>query len=63
MTMSYKEFLFYSNKRGWILSIYLTRMFGVLNKMKTYGGELSDQRVVQKVLISLPRGYDSIIFF
>ncbi|KAB2603157.1 hypothetical protein D8674_004162 [Pyrus ussuriensis x Pyrus communis] len=42
------------------LSAYLTKLFDIMNQMRIYGEELSRERVVQKLLISLPRSYDSI---
>ncbi|KAB2602155.1 hypothetical protein D8674_003160 [Pyrus ussuriensis x Pyrus communis] len=42
------------------LSAYLTKLFDIMNQMRSYGEELSRERVVQKLLISLPRSYDSI---
>ncbi|KAM1597455.1 hypothetical protein ACFX1Z_032352 [Malus domestica] len=42
------------------LSVYLTKLFDLTNQMRSYGDELSRERVVQKLLISLPSAYDSI---
>ncbi|KAB2625790.1 hypothetical protein D8674_017450 [Pyrus ussuriensis x Pyrus communis] len=42
------------------LFAYLTKLFDIMNQMRSYGEELSRERVVQKLLISLPRSYDSI---
>ncbi|CAL2237929.1 unnamed protein product [Prunus armeniaca] len=42
------------------LSTYLTRLNGLINQMKTYGELLSNERLVQKVLISLSKVYDPI---
>lgn len=42
------------------LSVYLTRLFDLLNQKKSYGEELSRQWIMHKLLISLPRSYDSI---
>ncbi|KAM1401715.1 hypothetical protein ACFX2F_028829 [Malus domestica] len=42
------------------LSVYLTKLFDLINQMRSYGDELSRERVVQKLLISLPSAYDSI---
>ncbi|KAB2600103.1 hypothetical protein D8674_010374 [Pyrus ussuriensis x Pyrus communis] len=39
----------------------LERLFDVVNKMKTYGEELPNERIVQKLLISLTKPYDSIV--
>ncbi|CAN6721449.1 unnamed protein product [Malus baccata var. baccata] len=36
------------------------RLFDLLSQMRSYGKDISNQRVVQKLLISLPRSYDSI---
>ncbi|XP_068304390.1 uncharacterized protein [Pyrus communis] len=42
------------------LSVYLSRLFDIINQMKSYGEELSRERIVQKLLISLPKIYDAI---
>ncbi|CAL2255248.1 unnamed protein product [Prunus armeniaca] len=42
------------------LSAYLTRLNDMINQMKTYGEVLSNERLVQKVLISLSKIYDPI---
>ncbi|CAL9004166.1 unnamed protein product [Prunus brigantina] len=42
------------------LSTYLTRLNDMINQMKTYGEMLSNERLVQKVLISLSKVYDPI---
>ncbi|CAL8166844.1 unnamed protein product [Prunus armeniaca] len=42
------------------LSGYITKLLELLNQMKSYGEDISDQRIVQKLLISLSREYDSI---
>lgn len=42
------------------LFAYLTRLNDLINQMKTYGEMLSNERVVQKVLISLSKVYDPI---
>ncbi|CAN6718679.1 unnamed protein product [Malus baccata var. baccata] len=42
------------------LAAYLARLFDLINQMKSYGEDLSNQRIVQKLLISLPKTYDSI---
>ncbi|XP_068313697.1 uncharacterized protein [Pyrus communis] len=44
-----------------LLKDYFTRLFDVVNKMKTYGKELPNERIVQKLLISLTKPYDSIV--
>lgn len=42
------------------LSVYLVKLFDLINQMKSNGEEISNQRVVQKLLISLRKSYDSI---
>ncbi|CAL8990975.1 unnamed protein product, partial [Prunus brigantina] len=42
------------------LSAYLTRLNELINQMKTYGESLSNESLVQKVLISLNKVYDPI---
>ncbi|KAM1093977.1 hypothetical protein FF1_009032 [Malus domestica] len=44
-----------------LLKDYFTRLSDVVNKMKTYGEELPNERIVQKLLISLTKPYDSIV--
>ncbi|KAM1739404.1 hypothetical protein ACFX11_015128 [Malus domestica] len=41
-------------------SAYLVRLFDLISQMRSYGEDISNQRIVQKLLISLPRSYDSI---
>ncbi|CAN6688832.1 unnamed protein product [Malus baccata var. baccata] len=42
------------------LFVYLTKLFDLINQMRSYGEELSRERIVQKLLISLPSVYDPI---
>ncbi|CAN6676343.1 unnamed protein product [Malus baccata var. baccata] len=42
------------------LTGYLTRLNDLINQMKTFGESLSNERLVQKVLISLTKMYDPI---
>ncbi|XP_020410816.1 uncharacterized protein LOC109946681 [Prunus persica] len=55
-----REFKYTSMKDSEPLSVYTAKLFDLINQMKSYGEELSRERVVQKLLISLPRSYDSI---
>ncbi|CAN6715063.1 unnamed protein product [Malus baccata var. baccata] len=41
-------------------SAYLVRLFDLISQMRSYGENISNQRIVQKLLISLPRSYASI---
>ncbi|CAL9001990.1 unnamed protein product [Prunus brigantina] len=42
------------------LSGYIAKLFDLINQMRSYGEDLSNQRIVQKLLISLPKSYNSI---
>ncbi|KAM2932394.1 hypothetical protein FF1_040469 [Malus domestica] len=42
------------------LSVYIAKLFDQINQMRSYGEDLSNQRIVHKLLISLPGSYDSI---
>lgn len=42
------------------LSAYITKLFDLINQMRSYGEDLARSRIVQKLLISLPSAYDSI---
>ncbi|CAN6708496.1 unnamed protein product [Malus baccata var. baccata] len=44
------------------LAAYLARLFDLINQMRSYGEDLSNQRIVQNLLISLPKTYDSIAY-
>ncbi|KAI5337556.1 hypothetical protein L3X38_016827 [Prunus dulcis] len=57
-----REFEYTRMKDSESLSVHLARLFDILNQMKSYGEELSRERVVQKLLFSLPKSYDSICY-
>ncbi|CAL8075093.1 unnamed protein product [Prunus armeniaca] len=44
------------------ISAYLTKLFDLINQMRSYGEDLAKARIVQKLLISLPSAYDSIYY-
>ncbi|KAI5341557.1 hypothetical protein L3X38_009432 [Prunus dulcis] len=44
------------------LSGYIAKLFDLINQMRSYSEDLSNQRIVQKLLISLPKSYDSIAY-
>lgn len=44
------------------LSVYFIRLFDLIYQMKSYSEELNNQRIVQKLLISIPKSYDSIAY-
>lgn len=43
------------------LNDFSTIFFDLINQMKTYSEEISDGRIVEKILISLPEKFDSIV--
>nr|XP_028949193.1 uncharacterized protein LOC114821309 [Malus domestica] len=55
-----REFEYTRMRDGESISVYLTKLFDLINQMRSYGEELSRERIVQKLLISLPSAYDSI---
>lgn len=40
---------------------YFSSVLEIVNQIKTYGEDLSDQKVVEKILRSLPTKYDHVI--
>ncbi|TQD93427.1 hypothetical protein C1H46_020946 [Malus baccata] len=56
-----RDFEYARMKEGEPLNDYFSRMFELVNQLKTYGEELTDARIVQKILISLTRKYDNIV--
>ncbi|KAL5719096.1 hypothetical protein ACHQM5_011921 [Ranunculus cassubicifolius] len=56
-----REFENLRMKDSELLKDYFTRFLDVVNQMKTYGEVIADQKVVEKILISLPERYDSIV--
>ncbi|CAL9026746.1 unnamed protein product [Prunus brigantina] len=55
-----REFEYTRMRDNESLSEYLTRLIELINQMKTFGEVLSNERQVQKVLISLSKKYDPI---
>ncbi|CAN6707037.1 unnamed protein product [Malus baccata var. baccata] len=56
----HKEFEYTRMRDDESLSVYLTKLFDLINQMRSYGEELSRERIVQKLLISLPSVCDPI---
>ena len=44
-----------------MLKDYFSRIMEVVNQMKTYGESITNQRIVEKILISLPEKYNPIV--
>ncbi|XP_016647074.1 PREDICTED: uncharacterized protein LOC107880314 [Prunus mume] len=55
-----REFEYARMRDDETLSGYLTRLNDLINQMKTFGEILTNERLVQKVLISLSKPYDPI---
>ncbi|CAL2230472.1 unnamed protein product [Prunus armeniaca] len=55
-----REFEYMRMRENEPLTAYLTRLNELINQMKTFGEVLSNERLVQKVLISLSKMYDPI---
>ncbi|KAI5353802.1 hypothetical protein L3X38_006696 [Prunus dulcis] len=55
-----REFEYTRMKDDESLTVYVTKLFDLINQMRSYGEELPRERIVQKLLISLPSTYDSI---
>ncbi|XP_070682342.1 uncharacterized protein [Malus domestica] len=58
----HRDFEYTRMKDSESLSIYLSRLFDIINQMKSYGEELSRERIMQKLLINLPKTYYAICF-
>ncbi|KAI5348841.1 hypothetical protein L3X38_001728 [Prunus dulcis] len=55
-----REFEYTRMKDDESLTAYVTKLFDLINQMRSYGEEFSRERIVQKLRISLPSTYDSI---
>ncbi|XP_050125639.1 uncharacterized protein LOC126602834 [Malus sylvestris] len=61
LTSLRREFKYTRIKENESLKDYLIRLFDIVNQMKNYGEELTNQRLVQKLLICLTKSYDNIV--
>ncbi|XP_028952707.1 uncharacterized protein [Malus domestica] len=57
-----RDFEYARMRKDEMLSTYLTRMFNLINQMKVYDEELSNKRIVEKLLISLTLNSANIVF-
>ena len=48
-------------KENETLNEFSSRFMELVNQMKSYGEEISDKRIVKKLLISLPDKFDQIV--
>jgi len=47
--------------KGESLDSYLAKFFGTVNNLKSLGKDVTETRIVQKLLMSLSRRYKSIV--
>ncbi|KAF2323239.1 hypothetical protein GH714_034276 [Hevea brasiliensis] len=48
-------------KESETVKVYVERLSGIANKVRILGAELTDNRIVQKILVSLPERYEATI--
>ena len=48
-------------KENETLNEFSSRFIELVNKMKSYGEEISDKRIVEKLFIRLPNKYDPMV--
>ena len=48
-------------KENETLNQFSSKFMELVNQMKSYGEEISDKRIVDKLLINLPYKYDTIV--
>ena len=48
-------------KENETLNEFSSKFMELVNQMKSYGEEISDKRIVEKLLINLPDKYDTIV--
>ena len=48
-------------KENETLNEFSSKFMELVNQMKSYGEEISDKRIVDKLLINLPYKYDTIV--
>lgn len=57
----HREFYNLKMRESGCIQDYSTRVVEVVNQMKILGGEISNQQIVEKILISLPEKYDAVV--
>ncbi|XP_043804903.1 uncharacterized protein LOC122721374 [Manihot esculenta] len=56
-----REFEMQHMKESETVKAYVDRLSGIANKVRILGAELTDNRIVQKILVSLPERYEATI--
>ena len=56
-----RDFESLSMKESDSVDLFYTRVFGLINQLKYHGETITDQRVVEKILRSLPPRFESLV--
>ena len=56
-----REFELLNMKDSETIKDYYSKIKGIINQMRAYGENILDKRIVEKILISISRKYDSIV--
>nr|UBX54620.1 transposon Pol polyprotein [Lupinus angustifolius] len=56
-----REFELLKMKESETIKDYYSKIKEIVNQMKAYGENIIDKRIVEKILISIPQKYDSIV--
>ena len=56
-----RDFESLSMKELETVDTFYTRVVGVINKLKSHGETITDQKVVEKILRSLPPRFESLV--
>ena len=56
-----REFEMSIMKESQTIKDYAEQLLNIVNKMRLYGKEFSDERIVQKILVTLPEKYEATI--
>ena len=56
-----RDFELQKMKEFEIIKEYLDRLLGIANKIRLLGFELSDSRIVEKILVTVPERYEATV--
>jgi hypothetical protein len=56
-----RDFELQKMKEFEIIKEYLDRLLGIANKIRLLGFELSDSRIVEKILVTVPKRYEATV--
>ena len=56
-----REFEMSIMKESQTIKDYVEQLLSIANKVRLYGKEFSDERIVQKILVTLPKKYEATI--